>query len=1569
MDSTSFYEARDDGLRTDRDEPVTRTLNSEQSQDQHSAVPEQSNRHLPATRLSSTTTRSLLSENGERNYGGSGSGGRPSIPRVKILTFNGDYVSQFLQKYEMEFKSRGHGGEGMAENLPLYVKKSYFKMVRDMPGWEERDWNLLKQSMRDTFVDEELFKYSLADLRRFVSKTKKRGKPDKLSKISKAYFKFAEISSYLKKKGTISEQEESRYFLSILPADIVDMIYARRDTRELVRTKGELCDDDQGGALPEIKEIVKELRAIFASFAKRGKMSKIRTRRQWESSESESDRSDDSNESSDSSDEEEERTHRSKTTRSSRSDSKSGKSSKWSDTERGNERMKDSVGRKNADNTSELGMKDLLAKFNQLQVTMAQLATNQAQAVAGGFGGASYAPRRTSFSGIPRPQTPTFQNASTTRWPARPKDAPPHEANNAAYESNFVGSGTNAIPVNNAPVNQWGTRPQTVPVNTPYAPRPPPICLWCAGEDGEPHWMSACHDLQSALASGVIRKDNEGKTRYGARYVPSRAHPRGMRAWVKEQEILAKPPVAPTVRFDVATNSVEYDPPQVSEGDGEYETANVRVDEYEVNQTKRTRSASPDSSHPRKSSPRNFKPRVNDFEDLGVPKGGSVMREDEIMGEVPKKRQTRPKLESAMESRSDPRDFLDQILKQPITIPMNVMLANSPELAKLMVSECRRKRTPLGEQEVNHLKWSDDNEIKVNAHSLKGGNKKSYYAGVLAFANIAVEGETIKALLDNGSMICMMQDQVRRRLGLPIRTDGQHRVRMAGGASEVLLGISENVPVRIGGVTTHVHFFIPRNCTNQILLGQNFLRQVEARFNYNSDGSVMMGMTHKGRKITVEVTGRDESRYLSHVPGEAREYDTAMVSLMDVEGGFRQMNTLEKTANVPICFMCERKGRHCDDNLHKRTACTARRSVLKSVDSPPVYIKEIRINKEGRKVPIFSGGDSSREVDTSEEDGRSPRRSNKAAYEEGIPGKVGKGKWGRLAKKNERPQKTHKLDFFSEKERRRNRGPSRGQITAEENEFRYHQSELKEVGRKAYTPEDDDNLMVGGRPSPAFKDLLARADRIEAAERAIMNKRKSEEELEKIFPRRTAPWIASCTADEARERAQLLRDEYDKFLAVLFGRKIPISRPSLEQRGYYSQESYSRRATDELVNPLFGMGPRLQSQDESDVPAEVSPLQILVDSGVKRERAPNFLGGENIECEEYGEGGAEPLGMKNEDLEKLESVTETTSLTLPLGKGELTKEPHRERQKVPEEGGASCTTTKPFNVEDWLAQDDDLYGTREEIEDSRVAWREYCANAEEERRKASANHDSLDPREFAFRATNQSEDLLVRELGLKLETTELTSNLVEWVNDSDSSEGEGELLETSQLLDEENLGSSYQLTSNMVQLRAWGVRKSDGSSILRTRREFETAESESGEDSDDQIPLDHEWESEDSMPSLGSASEDESEQSNGRTMPEISTFERNVREMESWCESDSEFEWVSGSEEEVESEEEQDTSWRDSRNRLMKMMNEATYQMNNAELEPSDSDATSASDSWGKAQPLAKTSARERMYLKSPIRE
>ncbi|KAK4692067.1 hypothetical protein P7C70_g9207, partial [Phenoliferia sp. Uapishka_3] len=712
--------------------------------------------------------------------------GQPRFPNLKLSLFEGSNISRFLKRYEMEFRSRGHCEETMAEYLPMYCKQEWFTMISDMSGCETRDWNELKRSMKDAFLDEEKHKYSLTSLRQFVGDLKQRGKPDKLSKISRVYFKFTAISTYLKKHSVIGVQEESRYFLSILPDEIVDMIHSRRDTRRLIKLGGDTNEDDEGCALPELQEIIKEVRSIYADFARRGKLSKIRSRREPDSdSDTMSDTSNGSFDSETSDDDDVFVTPKKSRSRSTRSGSKRAKSSKASDSDRGREKTKTPLKRKEEPKPKEDSMKDLLLKFSELQVTVAQLATQAQNNVIGGNSGPPFVRRNSFGNGMRPPGNPQGQqnpNPNANRWNAPRRDAPPHESNAAEYEStyysNYVGTGSNATPLNTSTNNQWGNRPQAStsgtqnPTNGNFAPTPgpsgsvngpftpnggsfaprPPLCLWCAGEDGDPHWLNACADLTKATNDGIVRRDYEGKIRYGSRFIPARGHPRGMRAWVREQEELARTEIREAnerskerVRFgkEVHVSSIEYNPPEIDEHT-EYESGNIQVDEYEVNQTKRPRSgASTDIPPPKIRTPRAPRPQDSLFEDLGIPRTPKPAEKDTEMKDLPKKRPTtvpKPKLESAVESKSDPRAFLEKILEQPITLPMSIMLANSPELAKLMVAECRRKRTPLIDHDVNHLQWDErESEIPQANSQAYEGKKKSYYAGVLAYANITIE--------------------------------------------------------------------------------------------------------------------------------------------------------------------------------------------------------------------------------------------------------------------------------------------------------------------------------------------------------------------------------------------------------------------------------------------------------------------------------------------------------------------------------------------------------------------------------------------------------------------------------------------------------------------------------------------------------------------------------------------------------------------------------------------------------------------------------------------------------------
>ncbi|KAK4706029.1 hypothetical protein P7C70_g169, partial [Phenoliferia sp. Uapishka_3] len=1340
--------------------------------------------HVPDPLEGTSSTRSFVSGNGERLYVGQAPVKR-DIPKNKIPKFKGVKVSRFLERYEIEFLARGCTEQDMAFYLPTSVKLDWLQLVRGLPGYATRNWAQLKKSMKDTFGDEEKYKYSLNHLRRFVTAQKRKGRPDKLSRVNRVYLKFAEISTYLKDKKIISEQEESRSFLSLLPEDIVEMFYSRRDMRQLVKNGTEDADEDEeNGALPEITEILKELQAIFASFAKRGKISKIRGKHQWDSSDTETDENEDSDESdteesSETSDSEEEMTHRNKNSHSkssrsrshsrsnshSQKTSKTRKSSKSSESDQGIERMKMPKMRDEV-------VQKLLSRFDELQVTVAQLAASQAQAAttaAAAVANQAY-PRRPPFGTTTsgRPQFPAHQqNPNVSRWNATRRDNPPHEANTTTYESNFTGSGANAIPVGGGPQNQWGNR---APVTSPSAPYIPPqqraakpqyapatpSCLWCAGEDGPPHWMYSCRSLDDAIKSGLVQRNSSGKLHYGMRYIPGGAHPRGMRAWVSEQEEIAKAGAREkNVSFvEIGANSIEYEPPEISEGQGEYEATHVQVDEYEVNAGKRTRSTSDENAPPRKNL-RAHRSRESLFEDLGVPKPGNISdRENDVEMKEPAKRRppasAKPKLESAVESKADTRSVLEKLLQQEITIPMSVMLASSPELAKAMVNECRRKRMPVGDQEVNHVSWTGEevgNEPQVNLNSYEGSRRghrsKSYYAGVLAFANVGIEGETLKALLDNGSMICMMQDRVRRRLGLPIRTDGTHKVRMAGGSLETMMGISEDVPVRIGGVTTYVHFFISEGSSNGVLLGQNFLRQVEARFSYHADGSVMMGMTYKGRRITVEVTGKDESRYLTNVPGESREYDSSAIQYVEEE-------EIPKTRGRTRTREAQR--------LSEEEASSPTTAKIPAGYGQGRFVESTRISSTGFKVPVY-GTRSSSPITLAGPQVPSPApryRDEDSMDEEYLPEPP---KW-RGKRREEQPAETKKeKSAVKEKKPRGKSGPRKN---------RHWRS-----GTKDHPPSDDESggsleceiqpnegVQTGGTSrttgnrgldempaTPAIDALLAQAQKIQEGENAIMSESTRQQALQEITETRTGPWITTCTAEEAAERAQEMRDEYDRFLTILFGRRIPLMR---EDAG--TKESNDLRQT---------LAPERTSNPKAPRVRECGSMMFPI-----HKQRPLSASLTSINVFENSQSSDSTQGSDGASVSDI-MVEPTTDEDLEPTYEDWIDDQHRQ---IYETQGPEDQSTRPQFP---CAQKGDIL-VQESV--------------------------------FSSASSEQSENEVIRELGLQMANAELTSNFIDLTVEG-SSEDEEEDDEEESVSNE--FGISEDITFEMLSQAGWRDDDSD----------------------------------------------------------------------------------------------------------------------------------------------------------------
>lgn len=83
-------------------------------------------------------------------------------------------------------------------------------------------------------------------------------------------------------------------------------------------------------------------------------------------------------------------------------------------------------------------------------------------------------------------------------------------------------------------------------------------------------------------------------------------------------------------------------------------------------------------------------------------------------------------------------------------------------------------------------------------------------------------GEIEEAMLDGGSQICSMHEEIARRLGLTWDPDITVVLTTANKSSSKTLGLAKNVPVKFGAATVYIQFHVIPGVAYKVLLGQPF---------------------------------------------------------------------------------------------------------------------------------------------------------------------------------------------------------------------------------------------------------------------------------------------------------------------------------------------------------------------------------------------------------------------------------------------------------------------------------------------------------------------------------------------------------------------------------------------------------------------------------------------------------------------------------------------------------------------------------------------------------------------------
>jgi hypothetical protein len=120
----------------------------------------------------------------------------------------------------------------------------------------------------------------------------------------------------------------------------------------------------------------------------------------------------------------------------------------------------------------------------------------------------------------------------------------------------------------------------------------------------------------------------------------------------------------------------------------------------------------------------------------------------------------------------------------------------------------------------------------------------------------------VEAILDPGSQIIAMAEEVCFDLGLAYDPSVVLNMQSANGEVDQSLGLARNVPVQIGDITLYVQIHIIRSPAYDILLGRPFdiLTESVVRNFANEDQTVTIFDPNSGRRATVPTSARGRPR-------------------------------------------------------------------------------------------------------------------------------------------------------------------------------------------------------------------------------------------------------------------------------------------------------------------------------------------------------------------------------------------------------------------------------------------------------------------------------------------------------------------------------------------------------------------------------------------------------------------------------------------------------------------------------------------------------------------------------------
>jgi hypothetical protein len=208
------------------------------------------------------------------------------------------------------------------------------------------------------------------------------------------------------------------------------------------------------------------------------------------------------------------------------------------------------------------------------------------------------------------------------------------------------------------------------------------------------------------------------------------------------------------------------------------------------------------------------------------PTNEAVLVKVEDNPEAVRKRQRTPKKRylDVIRDTTDPEAVLDRVMKQPVTIKLQDLLACSPTFAKLLFKS-------VSIQEAAEV-------LAANVRSIRSRQRtERAYAAKTPKLLVKVDGAPTQAMLDTGAEVNVITRGAADKLGLPVRTDLLLALKAVSGDTRVFDGACEDVEIDVGGVVNHQTLLVLNKSEHTLILGASFFHDAQVTFEYDDAGN------------------------------------------------------------------------------------------------------------------------------------------------------------------------------------------------------------------------------------------------------------------------------------------------------------------------------------------------------------------------------------------------------------------------------------------------------------------------------------------------------------------------------------------------------------------------------------------------------------------------------------------------------------------------------------------------------------------------------------------------------------